>query len=261
MRRRLSSSGTCRGRVCASSSRGGRTRPGIARRVVSGCRRNCVESASSSRPCTTTPLPFSRRAPTCTSGSLPVSARAHLRLVHVVPYSDPYHPRSQVSRGGERLPTRHGVDKLRHAVPPGQTVEGPARAPSVRAVKQSSARPLREQWRAWRSPRTEATAMHNDTSAPLHICPDCVNRVNGDPAPAPDGWEYGWSIARYGKITTTGARYVESSDSHTGGCELCMEDHEDGLREVWAAPLTNASTTPLTTHEDVPVADSPGDVT
>src|SRR5699024_5154086 len=38
-------------------------------------------------------------------------------------------------------------------------------------------------------------------------------------------------------------------------------DHEDGLREVWAAPLTNTSTTPLTTHEDVPVADSPGDVT
>jgi len=103
--------------------------------------------------------------------------------------------------------------------------------------------------------------MHNDTSAPLHICPDCVNRVNGDPAPVPDGWEYDWSIARYGKITTTGARYVESSDSHTGGCELCMEDHEDGLREVWAAPLTNTSTTPLTTHEDVPVADSPGDVT
>ena len=103
--------------------------------------------------------------------------------------------------------------------------------------------------------------MHNDNSAPLHICPDCVNRVNGDPAPVPDGWEYGWGIARYGKITTTGARYVESSDSHTGGCELCMEDHEDGLREVWAAPLTNTSTAPLTTHEDVPVADSPEDVT
>src|SRR5699024_12105835 len=79
-----------------------------------------------------------------------------------------------------------------------------------RCLTHESARPLREQWRAWRSPRTEATAMHNDTSAPLHICPDCVNRVNGDPAPAPDGWEYDWSIARYGKITTTGARYVES---------------------------------------------------
>lgn len=103
--------------------------------------------------------------------------------------------------------------------------------------------------------------MHNDNSAPLHICPDCVNRVNGDPAPAPDGWEYDWTIARYGKITTTGARYVESIDSHTGGCELCMEDHEDGLREVWAAPLTNTSTAPLTTHEDVPVADSPEDIT
>src|SRR5699024_12837384 len=47
----------------------------------------------------------------------------------------------------------HGVDKFRHAVPPGQTVEGPARAPSVRAVKQSMARPLREQWRAWATPR------------------------------------------------------------------------------------------------------------
>src|SRR5699024_1827462 len=116
MRRRLSSSGTCRGRGCASSSRGGRTKLGTARRVVSGCRRNCVESASSSRPCTTTPLPFSRRAPTCTTESLPVSARAHLRLVHVVPYSDHYHPRSQANKGGERLPTRHGVDEFSQLV-------------------------------------------------------------------------------------------------------------------------------------------------
>ena len=102
--------------------------------------------------------------------------------------------------------------------------------------------------------------MNNDTSAPLHICPDCVNRVNGDPAPEPGGWEYTHFRAKYGPIDTTDARYVEEIDSHTGGCELCMSTHIDGLREVWAAPLTNTNTAPLTTHEEVPIADSPEDV-
>lgn len=78
--------------------------------------------------------------------------------------------------------------------------------------------------------------MDHDNLTPLHICPDCVNRVNGSAAPEPEGWQYAHFRAMYGPIDTTNARYVEEIDSHTGGCELCMSDNGYGFHEVWAAP-------------------------
>ena len=82
--------------------------------------------------------------------------------------------------------------------------------------------------------------MNDANAALIEICPDCVNRINGDPAPEPDGWQYAHFRAAYDAIDTTDARYVELIDSATGGCELCMEAHEDGLREVRATKRPTA---------------------
>ena len=83
--------------------------------------------------------------------------------------------------------------------------------------------------------------MSKNTDATLiQICPDCVNRVNGDPAPEPDGWQFARFRAEYDAIDTTSARYVELIDSTTGGCELCMEAPDDGLREVRATKRRRA---------------------